>query len=62
MAIKKKNNVIKLKTARRGIVIDSENKMIVSSNSGYVSNLLLLFGGIILLCYFCIEGAIYLVK
>ncbi len=40
----------------------SENKMIVSSNSGYVSNLLLLFGGIILLCYFCIEGAIYLVK
>lgn len=29
MAIRKKNNVIKLKTARRGIVIDSENKIIV---------------------------------
>lgn len=35
---------------------------VASSNSGYVSNLLLLFGGIILLCYFCIEAAIYLVK
>ena len=34
----------------------------VPSNAGYVSNLLLLFGGIILLCFFCIEGAIYLVK
>ena len=34
----------------------------IKSNAGYVSNLLLLFGGIILLCYFCIEGAIYLVK
>lgn len=32
------------------------------SNAGYVSNLLLLFGGIILLCFFCVEGAIYLVK
>ena len=39
-----------------------ENIKVASSNSGYVSNLLLLFGGIILLCYFCIEGAIYLVK
>lgn len=39
-----------------------ENIKRTSSNSGYVSNLLLLFGGIILLCYFCVEGAIYLVK
>lgn len=35
---------------------------VISSNSGFVSNVLLLFGGIILLCYFCVQGAIYLVK
>ena len=39
-----------------------ENIKVISSNSGYVNNLLLLFGGIILLCYFCIQGAIYLVR
>lgn len=39
-----------------------ENIKVTSSNSGYVSNLLLLFGGIALLCYFCIQGAIYLVR
>lgn len=33
-----------------------------NSNSGYISNMLLLFGGIALLCYFCVQGAIYLVK
>ncbi len=42
--------------------INNISKRIISSNSGYVSNLLLLFGGIILLCYFCVQGAIYLVK
>lgn len=40
----------------------AQNINITSSNSGYINNLLLLFGGIILLCYFCVEGAIYLVK
>lgn len=39
-----------------------ENIKVISSNSGYVNNLLLLFGGIALLCYFCIQGAIYLVR
>lgn len=43
-----------------------ENKEIdikvTNSNAGYVNSLLLLFGGIALLCYFCINGAIYLVK
>jgi hypothetical protein len=34
----------------------------INSNSGFVSNMILLFGGIILLCYLCVEGAIYLVK
>ena len=33
-----------------------------TSESGYINNMLLIFGGIALLCYFCIEGAIYLVK
>ena len=39
-----------------------EHKEVVSTNSGFVNNMLLLFGGIILLCYFCVQGAIYLVK
>lgn len=36
-------------------------KILTNSNSGFVSSMLLLFGGIILLCYFCVQGAIYLV-
>lgn len=42
-----------------------ENKgemTVKSGNSGFVSSMMLLFGGIILLCYFCVQGAIYLVK
>lgn len=35
---------------------------VTSGNSGFVSSMLLLFGGIILLCYFCVQGAIYLVR
>lgn len=35
---------------------------VINSNSGFVSNMILLFGGIVLLCYLCVEGAIYLVK
>lgn len=42
--------------------LSSKNETIVYSNSGFVSNVLLLFGGILLLCYFCVQGAIYLVK
>ncbi len=36
--------------------------VITKSNSGYVSSLLLLFGGIAFLCYLCIQGAMLLVK
>jgi len=39
-----------------------EHKEVIGTNSGFVNNMLLLFGGIILLCYFCVQGAIYLVK
>lgn len=39
-----------------------ENRKVVSTNSGFVNGMLLLFGGIVLLCYFCVQGAIYLVK
>ena len=35
---------------------------VINSNSGFVSGMLLLFGGIALLCYFCVYGAISLVK
>lgn len=43
---------------------DTENNedIVIKDNSGYVYNLFLLFSGIILLCYFCVQGAIYLVK
>ena len=37
-------------------------KIVTNSNSGFVSSMLLLFGGIMLLCYFCVQGAIYLVR
>lgn len=39
-----------------------DRKEVVSDNSGFVNSMLLLFGGITLLCYFCIQGAIYMVK
>lgn len=39
-----------------------EKIKIVGGNSGFISNMLILFGGIILLCYFCVQGAILLVK
>ena len=40
----------------------NEEIKIVNGNSGFISSMLLLFGGIILLCYFCVQGAIYLIK
>ena len=39
-----------------------EDIKIINSNDGFVSSMALLFGGIALLCYFCVQGAIYLVK
>ncbi len=39
-----------------------ENIEIKSNNSGFINNMLLLFFGIALLCFFCVQGAIYLVK
>ena len=52
----------KMKEDKKEIKDKEENMRVISSNSGYVNNLLLLFGGIVLLCYFCIQGAIYLVR
>ena len=39
-----------------------KNVKITESNSGFVSSMLLLFAGIALLCYFFVQGAIYMVK
>lgn len=33
-----------------------------NSNDGFISNILLLFTGVLVLCYFCVCGAIYLVR
>ena len=41
---------------------DKEDLLIVNNSSGYIYDLFLLFGGILLLCYFCVQGAIYLVR
>lgn len=56
----KKDFYSKMKEEKKEV--KEENIKVISSNSGYVNNLLLLFGGIVLLCYFCIQGAIYLVR
>lgn len=40
----------------------SNMKKVIKSDDGFVLNLFLLFGGIILLCYFCVCGAISLVR
>lgn len=37
-------------------------KKVIKSDDGFVLNISLLFGGIILLCFFCVYGAISLVK
>lgn len=52
----------KINEEKKEVKPKGENIKVTSSNSGYVSNLLLLFSGIALLCYFCIQGAIYLVR
>lgn len=44
------------------IETNSKDIKVTNTNAGYINSLLLLFGGIILLCYFCVYGAIYLVK
>lgn len=35
---------------------------VASGNSGFVSSMMLLLGGILLLCYFCVQGAIQLIR
>ena len=39
-----------------------EDKKEDNSNKGFINSMLLLFGGIILLCYLCVEGAITIIK
>lgn len=42
--------------------VKEENIKITNPESGYISDLLLLLIAISLLCYFCVQGAIYLVR
>lgn len=55
-----KNDFLNYLNKKNDVTYD--NEVIIHSNSGFISNILLLFGGILLLCYFCVQGAIYLVK
>jgi len=43
-------------------ITNNEEKKDNNSNKGFISSMFLLFGGIIILCYLAIEGAILLVK
>lgn len=38
------------------------NKKENNSNKGFINSMILLFGGIIILCYLCVEGAITLIE
>lgn len=60
----KKDFLIKLKEDNMAEINKKkkDNTKKTNSNSGFVSSMVLLFGGIIFLCYLCVEGAIYLVK
>jgi len=40
----------------------TEDINVINTNDGFVSSMALLFGGIALLCYFCVQGAIYLIR
>lgn len=41
---------------------NEDRKIVTSYSSGFIYNMFLLFGGIIFLCFLCVQGAIYLVK
>jgi len=59
----KKDFYDKIKEAQKeNIQKGPEELKIARGDSGFVSSMMLLFGGIILLCYFCIEGAIQLIR
>lgn len=57
----KKDFLSKIKETKTEIA-QKAVKVQTTSNAGFVSNMLLLFFGIALLCFFCVQGAIYLVK
>ena len=44
------------------LVMENEIKQNDNSDKGFISSMFLLIGGIIMLCYICVEGAILLVK
>ena len=44
------------------IEIKNENFKVITSESGYIGDLVLFLLSIGLLCYFCVQGAIILVK
>lgn len=46
----------------KDIAIDNDKDMYNDSNKGFISNILLLFGGILLLIYICIEGILIFIK
>lgn len=54
-----------LNTNNREMNVNKSNIIIsknTSSNKGFISDMLLLFGGLIILCYLCVQGAIGLIK
>lgn len=58
----KKDFLSKIKETKTETNQSTETSKVTEANAGFVSNMLLLFFGIALLCLFCVQGAIYLVK
>ena len=50
------------KMKEQNITVDNSKKIHINSNKGFVSNLLLLFGGIAVLIYICIDGILMFIR
>ena len=58
----KKDFYSKINEEKKEVSQNTEISKESTSNAGFVSSMLLLLFGIALLCFFCVQGAIYLVK
>ena len=62
-AVMTKNDFLNInKKEEKTINFDKEIEKEKNSNKGFINSMLLLFFGVILLCYLCVEGAITVIK
>lgn len=55
-------NINNIEEKKENTISSKESIKENNSNKGFINSMLLLFGGIILLCYLCVEGAITVIK